>query len=403
MLLMAGTATSFAQASELLESLAGLTIAPKQVERRTHGIGTERCVERDAAVAAYHAQTLVERKGVPSGVTPPDLAVVQMDGGRLQIFDRALPPDEQPKTRWREEKVGWLGSMTSVGHASDPCPVVPSALRDEPDRIRRLVQEFQAVPRVMDEIPAADTTGSMADATSSASAASADPLVVYEPPTVNVGSVVATTREAASFGELLSCAAWQRGFYGAERRAFLGDGSAANWGVWERHFSNFTPIVDFMHALTYVYRAATADATLADGWSRYQMLIASLWAGDVATVIATLTVRHTALGPPEASDGVIHPRTIVAETIRYLTNQAERMRYADYRRAGLPITTSHIESTIKRMNRRVKGTEKFWSKSGAEAIVQLRADQLSNAQALDDFVARRAACQTGIRTHTLAA
>ena len=91
MLLIAGTETSFALASELLESLAGLTISPKQVERRTLAIGTERCAERDAAVDAYHAQTLVERKGVPSGVIPPALAVVQMDGGRLQIFDRALP------------------------------------------------------------------------------------------------------------------------------------------------------------------------------------------------------------------------------------------------------------------------------------------------------------------------
>jgi hypothetical protein len=399
MLLRAGTATSFAQASELLESLAGLTISSKQVERRTHAIGRERCAERDAAVAAYHAQTLVERKGVPSGVTPPNLAVVQMDGGRLQIFDRALPLDEQPKTWWREEKVGWLGSMTSVVHEADPCPVVPSALRDEPEHIRRLVQEFHAVPRAGDEIPTADTIGP----TTRDIPVSADPVVEYEPPTVDVRSVVATTREAASFGERLSCSAWERGFYGATRRAFLGDGSTANWGVWERHFSNFTPIVDFMHALTYVYRAATADTTLAEGWSRYQTLIASLWAGDVKAVIATLTVRHTALGPPEASDGVTHPRSIIAETIRYLTNQAERMRYAEYRQAGLPITTSHIESTIKLMNRRVKGTEKFWSNTGAEAIVQLRADMLSNANALNDFITRRAARQTGIRTYTLAA
>ena len=150
-------------------------------------------------------------------------------------------------------------------------------------------------------------------------------------------------------------------------------------------------------------RPATADATLAEGWSRYRTLIASLWVGDVERVIASLTVRHTALGPPEASDGITHPRTIVAETIRYLTNQKERMRYADYRRAGLPITTSHIESTIKLMNRRVKGTEKFWSKPGAEAIVQLRADHVSNPHTIEEFIARRATCQTGIRTYNLAA
>ena len=40
------------------------------------------------------------------------------------------------------------------------------------------------------------------------------------------------------------------------------------------------------------------------------------------------------------------------------------MQYDAYRREGLPITSSHMESTVKRFNRRVKGTEKFWSEEG---------------------------------------
>ncbi len=31
-----------------------------------------------------------------------------------------------------------------------------------------------------------------------------------------------------------------------------------------------------------------------------------------------------------------------------------------YRRQVLPLTSSHIESAIKQINARVKGTEKFW-------------------------------------------
>ena len=34
--------------------------------------------------------------------------------------------------------------------------------------------------------------------------------------------------------------------------------------------------------------------------------------------------------------------------------------------------TSAVESVIKMINRRVKGSEKFWSEPGAEAILQLR-------------------------------
>jgi len=64
------------------------------------------------------------------------------------------------------------------------------------------------------------------------------------------------------------------------------------------------------------------------------------------------------------------------------------MKYAEYRRLGLPITSSHIESTIKQINRRVKGTEKFWDQ-GAEPLLQLAADHLSETRDLDRFWKRR--------------
>jgi hypothetical protein len=45
---------------------------------------------------------------------------------------------------------------------------------------------------------------------------------------------------------------------------------------------------------------------------------------------------------------------------------------------GLPISSAPVESTIKQINRRVKGSEKFWLTDGAEALLQLRAAQLSD-------------------------
>jgi hypothetical protein len=60
------------------------------------------------------------------------------------------------------------------------------------------------------------------------------------------------------------------------------------------------------------------------------------------------------------------------------------MMYAEYRRQGLPITSSHIESTIKQINRRMKGTEKFWDQ-GAEPLLQLVADHLSETPELSRF------------------
>ncbi len=67
----------------------------------------------------------------------------------------------------------------------------------------------------------------------------------------------------------------------------------------------------------------------------------------------------------------------MATTLGYLTNNRERMKYDEYRRQGLPITTAWMESLVKEINYRVKGTEMFWNNpAGAEAILQVRAAAL---------------------------
>ncbi|MGE0608879.1 MAG: hypothetical protein AB7O62_17420 [Pirellulales bacterium] len=80
----------------------------------------------------------------------------------------------------------------------------------------------------------------------------------------------------------------------------------------------------------------------------------------------------------------------LADAVRYLGNNRERMDYPRYRREGLPITSSPMESLIKQINQRVKGTEMFWNNpTGAEAILQVRAASLSDDGRLADYLARR--------------
>jgi hypothetical protein len=77
-------------------------------------------------------------------------------------------------------------------------------------------------------------------------------------------------------------------------------------------------------------------------------------------------------------------------TLTYLGNNAERMKYPEYRKAGLPVSSSLVESLIKEMNYRVKGTEKFWDNpEGAEAILQVRAALLSDDDRLASHIANR--------------
>ena len=124
-----------------------------------------------------------------------------------------------------------------------------------------------------------------------------------------------------------------------------------------------------------------------------------VWQGRVAEVIKELERRQAEVGMPAAEDPEGSPRRVVAEALGYLRNNQHRMRYDEYRRLGLPMTSSHVESTVKQFNRRVKGTEKFWSEEGAEALLQLRADYLSETEPMEKFWADRQANATGRRRY----
>jgi len=222
-----------------------------------------------------------------------------------------------------------------------------------------------------------------------------------DPPMVVSRDVVASHCDSKTFGPILASQSWELGFFGASRKAYVGDGSSWIWTLFKRHFQpyGFVGILDFIHALTYVYAAALAARTLEEGWPVYTRWITWTWQGEVSKVIAELAQRQQQLGLPTEDDGPTSPRKIVSGALTYLQNQQSRMNYPEYRRQGLPITSSHIESTNKLLNHRVKGTEKFWSPRGAEAMLQLKADTLSDTAPLDTFWKNRPNRMTGQRVY----
>src|SRR5207245_5343517 len=153
------------------------------------------------------------------------------------------------------------------------------------------------------------------------------------------------------------------------------------------------PIADFVHPLTYLYMTATAvSANVCGRWQLYVGWMTQCWQGGVADVIAGMEARlahmepHTGPGKLPATD----PREGLWRTSGYLRNNEEHMNYAEYRKQGLPVTSSLVESLIKEINYRVKGTEKFWDNpEGAEAILQLRTAVLSDDDRLRAFIMAR--------------
>jgi hypothetical protein len=435
----AGTVSrSFAEASELMEQLADLPVSAKQVERVARRIGEERVAERQAEVAVFQALPLVEKFVAPAGATPPDVAVVMVDGGRLQIMDRTVPAaaadapspavpatavaaaaaaeaaspplpadgaapaetdaweeEKASSGHWREDKVGLLLTMKSEVSTVDPCPEVPPSFLDA-TRIPELAGELNKHVKQSDE-------AASEAANPEATAEALREETVYEPPEVQQRKVVASRERWPAFAPILAAAAWAWGFQGAARKAFVGDGSANNWRLQRRFFGSFEPILDFIHALSYVFAAAMAGRRFAEGWACYQQWIQWVWQGQVSQVITALEARQAELGLPDENATTTSPPNVVDRTLTYLRNQQDKMRYDVYRRQGLPITSSLMESMVKQIGRRVKGTEKFWSEDGAEAILQLRADYLSDDGTLDAFWQRRQDTATGQRRYRPAA
>ncbi len=108
-----------------------------------------------------------------------------------------------------------------------------------------------------------------------------------------------------------------------------------------------------------------------------QQLKDQLWSGQVGEVIVALQRHADRLGPPQATDVPEHPRRVLANNVGYFTTHRHHMDYPTYRRKGWPIGSGVTESAVKLFNKRVKGTEQFWSIPGVESILSLRALWLS--------------------------
>jgi hypothetical protein len=427
---------SFREAGLDLEKMGSVTVHEKQVERLSKRIGSERLAERDEQVAHFVDLPLAERWDVaPAGVTPPaaeQVAVVMADAGMLQLRDaagavpatpgRAAPPtnaaagnaaagvspngeaadadaddpdQEQapPGRHWHEDKVGLVLTMRSAVCQADPCPEVPPSFLD-PRRVAAIVGGLKKVA------PSKEDDSSAAGEAAEVEEPAVPETARYEGPKLEQRRVVASRQGWPLFGTLLASMAWWAGFAPAQRKAFVADGAKAIWAVWRKRFRSYVPILDFIHALSYVYAAAQAVGSDAvTGWQLYAEWIGWVWQGKVGRLIEWLAEWQQEHGRPEKGDGKSSVRSVVARTRGYLENNRSKMNYATYRRRGLPIVSSLVESMVKQISRRVKGTEKFWTDEGAEAILQLRADYLSDGDVMAQFWQRRQEAATGQRCY----
>jgi len=287
---------------------------PEQVRRWSEELGRSVVAKRDAEVCAY------QRGQRPS--CPPNavaLLVIGMDGGRYQSREK----DAETGSRWREEKVLTISSY------------LPGDGKKEAEGGRA--------------------------------------------PQKLVTTHVATAQSVKAFGPLARVEAERRGLRQAEQVIALGDGG--NWidPLLAAFFHVLARIIDWFHANEHLWDCAKAayGAGTAEAAQWAQRLEALLWDGKVQRVIEELSAQSQQLGPPTDADPPGSPRRVLANNVAYFTTHQGHMNYPEYRRRGWPIGSGETEAAVKQFNKRVKGTEQFWSTDGVEAILALRGLWLS--------------------------
>lgn len=404
-----GDCKSFQHAQRQLGKLAEVPISKTHVATLTHQIGRELIAVRDQEAELHRYRQLP----ADANQSPVELACVETDGARrmTRAPETARGVHEE---QWKEPKVAVLWRMTGETFAWDPHPELPRCFQD-PQRVAELVQEIHGgvvaspIASDPDRVPEETPRETEAGDASTPSHESWQPKRIFR-------TCVATLHDVYGFGPLVAAEAQKRGFYQAKRQVFVADGQEANWTVHRLHFPEFTAVTDFMHAVAYVYAATQAMTSPDQLWPQYLRYATACWQGRTEAVIAELEPWSAAHPLPEdvplkeipAPD----PRKIVHDALTYLRHNRERMKYPDYRREGLPVTSSLVESLIKEVNWRVKGTEKFWNRpdlaatsratsrpvrgqtralpdQSAESILQVRAALLCDDHRLEKHIQSR--------------
>ena len=317
----ANLAGSFPKASRLLGMLSGLTVSAKQVQLITERIGGILEQERREKTEAF----LRPRKAgaPPDKEKAPALLVVSLDGGRVQTRQ------DNPEEKWKEDKIG-------------------------------VVYEAAPTPERAGE--------------------------TYHGPSAQRRSVTATMASWETLGDHLSALAHTRGYKRAPQKLCVADGAGAIASVRERCFPDAVFILDWGHADGHLHQtgqAAFGPGAKAAAWVERQE--ERLWKGQLTGLIAEIAHLSRRAGKPPPRAPETDRRRILANNLHYFKTNRAGMDYPRFRKNGWPIGSGIIESTVKQVGKRLKGTEKHWALNGAEAALQVTTHLLAEDGSWQQF------------------
>lgn len=200
----------------------------------------------------------------------------------------------------------------------------------------------------------------------------------HDNPVVVRRQYTATLEPVEVFEKLVAGLAYHCGSDQAGELVILADGLGYNWRIADEYFPEALQILDFYHVMAHLHtlahrclaeRPEEAGEERAAAWVALQK--EKLLQDGGAEVVAAIQ----ALPAPNQE-----AQEYRAETHGYFSRNAERMRYRTFLAAGYQIGSGVMEAACKQVaHQRLDQVGMHWRLETAEAVVALRANQLSHS------------------------
>jgi Uncharacterised protein family (UPF0236) len=313
-----GGQEAFGPATRTLAKLTGLELSHETVRAHSQARGAALAAEQQAAAK----QVATTGRAATAVVAAPGRLVAETDGVMVRYLDG-----------WHEVKLGVVGGW---------------AAHRRGERGRRLVEPSYVAVR--------------------ASAAVFTPVWGAEAARRGALDVLGWRGRAHSTAVLREV-------------VVLGDGARWIWEAAAELFGDRIESVDFYHAAAHV--GAAAAALFGDGRAPARVWAAArradLRAHAAGRVLEELAAALDARrAEPTADPLSAAAAKVVARERGYFTSNLQRMRYPEFLADGLPIGSGAAEGAAKHLiQRRMKLPGARWSDDGGDAIVALRAHQVT--------------------------
>jgi hypothetical protein len=316
-----GVYTVYGKTSDILERLLELNLSTRALQQN---------IAKDAAdVEAYYAQKLP-----PSPASEAEILVIQADGKGVPMI---LDEPTEPSVR--------LGKGQKHGHKKEAVVTSVYTIAAAPRTPEEVVASFFELPQ---EIP---------------------PSVSAHPKPQNKHIWATLDGKQAALSRLSLQVAQRQGDH-IQHQVALCDGCEALQSRIAAQFSDFSLVLDFIHASEYLWEVANRllGETHPDrlDWMAHQTL--RMLSGQTQHVIADF--RHMA----QKSKTKSVQRQQLHKTANYFERNLPFMDYPTYLANGWPIASGVIEGACRHFVKdRCELSGMRWNQTGAENLLRLRA------------------------------